>query len=176
MLLFPQPVDRPSRYAGQTRYVIHIDGPEHLGQLVACHHAPIMRRPCQTRKRPHLPRFDTHDASACDDPTMTDSASRAILARNLLRRIDADTPRGQRTSIRAWALGKGLDVRLIHRIAKREHAVSIDTLEQIAEALGLQPWHLLLEDLEPGATPDAPITEDERAMLRKLRRLLDQTP
>lgn len=99
--------------------------------------------------------------------------TRAILAANLMRRIDADTPKGQRTSIRAWAIGKGLDVRMIDRIVKREHAVSIDTLEKIAEALGLQPWHLLLEDLEPGTTPDEPITEEERAMLRKLRKLLD---
>ncbi len=75
-------------------------------------------------------------------------------------------------SIRAWATGKGLDVRLIDRLVKGQHAVTLDNLEKIADACGLKPWHLLVEDLEPGATPDAPITEEERAMLRRLRRLI----
>ena len=103
---------------------------------------------------------------------MTDPSSRAILAANLRRRIEADVPKGGRMSIRAWATGKGLDVRLIDRLVKGQHAVTLDNLEKIAEACGLKPWHLLIEDLEPGTTPDAPITEEERAMLRKLRRLL----
>jgi hypothetical protein len=103
---------------------------------------------------------------------MTDPTSRAILAANLRRRIEADAPNGGRMSIRAWATGKGLDVRLIDRLVKGQHAVTLDNLEKIADACGLKPWHLLVEDLEPGATPDAPITEEERAMLRRLRRLI----
>lgn len=105
---------------------------------------------------------------------MAELTSRAILAANLRRRIDADTLPGERQSIRAWATGKGLDVRMIDRLVKGQHAVTLDNLEKIAEACGLKPWHLLIEDLQPGATPDAPITEEERAMLLKLRRLLDK--
>jgi hypothetical protein len=103
---------------------------------------------------------------------MTDHNSRAILAANLRRRIEADVPNGGRMSIRAWATGKGLDVRLIDRLVKGQHAVTLDNLEKIAEACGLKPWHLLIEDLDPGEPPDAPITEEERAMLRRLRRLI----
>lgn len=107
---------------------------------------------------------------------MGDSRLRAILASNLRRRIDADAKPGERTSIRAWALGKGLDVRMIDRLVKGQHAVTIDSLERIAEALGLEAWHLLLEDLPTSSVPDAPITDTERQMLRRLRRLLDEAP
>jgi hypothetical protein len=98
--------------------------------------------------------------------------SRAILAANLKRRIDADTRPGDKPSVRAWAISKGLDVRLIDRLVKGQHAVTLDKLQEIADACGLQPWHLLIEELDPHSAPDAPITEDEREMLRKLRRLL----
>jgi len=97
---------------------------------------------------------------------------RAILAANLRRFIDAATPPGDRPSVRAWALGKGLDVRLVDRLSKGKHAVTLDKLEEIAEACGLQAWHLLIEDLDPASPPDAPISEEERTLLRKLRRLL----
>ena len=104
---------------------------------------------------------------------MSNPTSRATLAANLRRMIERATPAGERASVRAWALGKGLDVRMIDRLVKGQHAVTLDTLEKIAEACGLKPWHLLLEDLDPSAAPpDAPISEEERAMLRKLRRLL----
>lgn len=107
---------------------------------------------------------------------MAESHLRAILAANLRKRINADTPPGARFSVRAWALGKDLDVRMIDRLVKGQHAVTLDNLDKIAEACGLQAWHLLLEDLDPSSPPDAPISEDERAMLRRLRKLLDATP
>ncbi len=115
------------------------------------------------------------DIRACgrrQSTAMTFDRSRAILAANLKRLIDADTPKGARPSVRAWALGKGLDVRLIDRLAKGQHAVTLDNLERVAEACGLQAWQLLLDDLDPASPPEAPITEEERAMLKKLRRLL----
>ncbi|MBK8527890.1 MAG: hypothetical protein IPL57_12590 [Rubrivivax sp.] len=107
---------------------------------------------------------------------MAESHLRAILAANLRKRINADTPPGAKFSVRAWATGKGLDVRMIDRLVKGQHAVTLDNLDKIAEACGLKAWHLLLDDLDPASTPDAPITEDERAMLRRLRKLLDVSP
>lgn len=101
------------------------------------------------------------------------SPTRAILAANLNRMIDAETPKGQKRSVRAWALGKELDVRLIDRLAKGKHAVTLDNLEKIADACGLKPWHLLIEDLDPSSPPDEPVSEEDRAMIRRLRRLLD---
>lgn len=109
----------------------------------------------------------------CSLPVMGESTSRAILAANLRKLIEADTPQGERPSVRAWALGRNLDVRMIDRLIKAEHAVTLDKLEEIATACGLQPWHLLIEDFTPGAPPDAPISDEERQMLKKLRRILE---
>lgn len=103
---------------------------------------------------------------------MATDQSRQILARNLNRLIDADTPRGKKRSVRAWAIARNLDVKMIDRLTKGEHAVTLDKLEEIAEACGLQTWHLLYDDLDPHSLPDEPITSEERELLRKLRRLL----
>lgn len=102
---------------------------------------------------------------------MEQSRTRAILAQNLRRMIEAAD-----LSVRAWAMSKGLDVRMIDRLAKGEHAVTLDKLELIADACGLQPWHLLLDDLEPNQTPQPPMTEAERQLLARLRNLLSQAP
>lgn len=88
--------------------------------------------------------------------------------------IDADTPKGQRPSVRAWALGRGLNVRLVDRLVKGKHAITLDKLEELATACGLKPWHLLVDDLDPASPPDQPVSEDDRALLRRLRRLLDE--
>lgn len=99
---------------------------------------------------------------------------RATLAANLRRMIASDAQPGERPSVRAWALARELDVRMIDRLTKGQHAVTLDKLDKIAEACGLKPWQLLLEDLDPKAPPDAPISEEERTLLRKLRRLLHE--
>jgi hypothetical protein len=101
---------------------------------------------------------------------------RTTLAANLRRRIEADTPKGQRVSLRAWALWRNLDVRMIDRLVKGQHAVTLDKLQEVADACGLKPWHLLYEELDPESPPDAPVSESDRAMLRKLRRLLGDPP
>lgn len=63
-------------------------------------------------------------------------------------------------------------MRLIDRVVKGENAVTLDTIEKIATACGVPAWHLLLPDFEPGAKMDAPISEAERDMLRRLKSLL----
>lgn len=123
-------------------------------------------------QRASIPRLDALDRGVGHDLGMSDRTSRAILASNLRKLINAGARPGETPSIRAWALAKGLDVRLIDRLAKGQHAVTLDKLEEVAAACRLQPWQLLLSDFEPAAPPDAPITPDERAMLRKLRKLL----
>ena len=109
---------------------------------------------------------------------MTFDSLRVTLARNLRKKIELDLGYGTKFSVRAWATGKGLDVRLIDRLVKGEHAVTLDKLDDIAAACGLKPWQLLLDGLDPAAPADAPISEAERTMLRRLRRLLsdDLTP
>ncbi len=103
---------------------------------------------------------------------MERSESRATLAANLRRMIEAEASPGQRPSVRAWAIKRDLDVRMIDRLTKGQHAVTLDKLEQIAAACGLKPWHLLIDDLDPDNPPDMPITAEDRAMLKKLRKLL----
>lgn len=105
---------------------------------------------------------------------MTTRSPRAILADNLRRRIDADSPAGEKLSVRAWAIGKGLDVRMIDRLLKGQHAVTLDKLDEIATALGLSAWHLLIEDLPSGPAPDAPLTAGDKELLAKLKRLMGQ--
>lgn len=106
--------------------------------------------------------------------SMSSAASRDILAANLRRMIERDTPKGEKPSIRAWALGKELDVRMIDRLVKGQHSVTLDKLTEIADACGLKPWHLLIEDLDLAAAPDAPISEEDRKLLQRLRRLLGE--
>lgn len=105
---------------------------------------------------------------------MPDITPRQILARNLEKLIEAATPAGARPSRRAWALSKGLDVKLIDRLCKGENAVTIDKLAEIADACGVEAWHLLLEDFDPRATaPEAPLSEAERKLLARIRKLAD---
>jgi len=84
----------------------------------------------------------------------------------------ADSRDGEKLSVRAWALGKGLDVRMIDRLLKGQHAITLDKLDEIATALGLSAWHLLVEDLNPADSPDAPISAGDREMLARLKRLI----
>lgn len=101
---------------------------------------------------------------------------RETLAFNVRRLIDATTPVGSRPSVRSWALGKGLNVRMIDRIVKGQHAITLDTLEEIAVACGVKSWQLLLEDFDPGKPALPPLAEDDILVLRRLKRLLDQSP
>ena len=94
---------------------------------------------------------------------------RAILAANLRRMIQVSG-----LSLRAWALARELDVRMIDRLSKGENAVTLDKIDEIAKACGLQPWQLLLEDLDHKAPPDAPISQADRDLLGRLRNLLDK--
>lgn len=93
---------------------------------------------------------------------------------NLRRMIERDAEkRGDRYSVRAWAQARGLDVRMIDRLTKGEHAVTLDKLDEIASACGVQAWHLLIEDLDPERPPAANVTAEDKAILARLRKLLD---
>ena len=106
---------------------------------------------------------------------MAEITPRQILARNLTRLIEAATPPGERASQRAWSAARGLDVKLINRLCKGEHAVTLDKLDEIAQACGLQAWHLLLEDFDPKEpAPEAPLTDAERKLLQRIRKLSDR--
>lgn len=94
--------------------------------------------------------------------------SRTILAENLRRMVDLQAG----GSVRAWALARELDVKLIERLTKASHAVTLDKLEEVAAAVGCEPWHLLTPDFNPNDPPAEPISAEDRAMLIRLRRML----
>lgn len=106
---------------------------------------------------------------------MTPGTSRAILAANLRKLIEHDLGPGSRFSILAWCKSRNLqdsDVRLISRLVAGDN-VSIQKLDELAHELGLKPWQLLLEDFDPaGKAPEPPLTEEDRALLRRLRRVI----
>jgi len=92
---------------------------------------------------------------------------RDILAANVRKMINKE---GQ--SVRAWAMAKGLDVRLIDRIAKASHAVTLDKIDEVATACGVPAWQLLLPDFEPGASLEPPLSSGDRELLARLKSLL----
>jgi len=102
------------------------------------------------------------------------STPRDILAANLRRLMGHGLPAGETVSVRAWAQGKGLDVKLIERTLKKMNAPTVDSLQSIADACGVKPWHLLYEDFDPAALPEQPISAEDRALIQRLRHLLDK--
>lgn len=115
---------------------------------------------------------DKHAQRGVHHVPMSYPDPRSILAANMRRIIGASQPPGAKLNVSAWANQKDLDVKLIERMTKASHAVTIDTLQKVAEACGLQPWQLLVEDMNPADPGMAPISESERALLKRLRGLL----
>lgn len=106
---------------------------------------------------------------------MDDSADlRAILAANLRRMIERHASAGTKPSVRAWANSKEVSVRLIDRLVKGQHAITLDKLQELADALGLKPWHLLLPDLDADNPPKDALSPEDAALLKRIRRMLDK--
>lgn len=57
-------------------------------------------------------------------------------------------------SVRAWALSKKLDVKLIDRISKGENAVTLDTLMLLADRCGVTVQLLLTPGMKSYVNPD----------------------
>ena len=55
---------------------------------------------------------------------------------------------------------------------KEENAVSLDTLDEVASALGLMPWQLLVPDLEIRNPPKIAVTETELKLYERLKVLV----
>lgn len=94
-------------------------------------------------------------------------SSKRILGDNIKAMIDKDA-----VSVRAWALSHKLDQKKVDRLVKAETAVSLDTLDEIAAAVGLQPWQLLVVKLDPAHPPRIAVTETEVLLYERLRKLV----
>jgi hypothetical protein len=109
----------------------------------------------------HALAAETLNYMSPDDP-------RAILTANVLKLIDSS---GE-SSVNAWALARGLNVRFIERITEGDHNTTLAKIDEIASACGIPAWQLLLPDFEPGKQIEAPLTPSDRELLERLKRLL----
>lgn len=75
---------------------------------------------------------------------------RDVLAANL-RKLMAAAPKLSRLPLIVEASNGRLSNGTLDRVRRASHATSIDTLEQIAEVFGVEPWQLLVPSLQ--ATP-----------------------
>jgi hypothetical protein len=57
----------------------------------------------------------------------------------------------------------------ITRIKQQRTSVGIETLQKIARAYGLEPWHLLVPGLDPTNPPVVWLTETERELYKRLK-------
>lgn len=105
-----------------------------------------------------------HSDDPDTDPGADDAkaTARAILGANVRRLIDdAQETRPQIASIlkvaqQSMKLTHGsssLSKSRVGRIVKGSHATDIDALNDLAEVFGVQPWQLLVENLNPKALP-----------------------
>lgn len=96
-----------------------------------------------------------------------DKVSRRILADNVGRMIERS-----KTSVRAWAMNNGLDVRKIDRLTKKEYSTTLDTLDEIAQAIGVQPRQLLVPHMDANNLPLLVMTDAERQIYERIRNLI----
>ena len=59
------------------------------------------------------------------------------------------------------------------RIKARKTSVGLDVLSKIADSFDLQPWHLLMPNLDPSNPPVVMLTEAEQKLYKRLKRAHD---
>jgi hypothetical protein len=79
-------------------------------------------------------------------------------------------------SMSAWAREHGLKPKRVHRALTQEHSTTLDVVESIAAAAGLQAWQLLMPGLDPANPPVFTITQSERDLYARLRDQILQLP
>ena len=102
-----------------------------------------------------------------------DKISRRILADNIARMIGGSD--GQvRGKVRGWALANQLDVRKIDRLVKQDFVTTVDTLDEIAAAIGCQPWQLLVPNMNLADPPMLVMSKSEREIYDRIRKLIEE--
>jgi transcriptional regulator with XRE-family HTH domain len=97
------------------------------------------------------------------------------LAENVLNLIRAENElSGRERSGVSRLLSKGIPNGTAQRVLAGETSIGVDALEQIAKALNVKPWQLLVEGLDPKAPPrlydDAwPFSRDLHTQVRDLK-------
>lgn len=92
--------------------------------------------------------------------------SRTVLADNIKRMIER-----KGVSLRAWAMQHKLHQRQIDRIVKEECSTTLDTLDEIAERLGVQAWQLLVPNMRIDELPSLQLSKVERELYERIAAL-----
>lgn len=70
----------------------------------------------------------------------------------------------------------GLPQRTVGRLKNGSTAASLTTLGAISKGLGVEPWQLLVPDLDPSNPPMfIPTSPDERRLYKKFEQLLEES-
>lgn len=101
------------------------------------------------------------------DEETTASSTARMLGANLIRLMEAHPEVGSNPKLgKRTDLGTGT----ISRLRNGEVEPTTKTLEKLARAFHVEPWQLLVPNLEPGNLPTLqPVTETERRLYERLR-------
>lgn len=103
-----------------------------------------------------------------------DKISRRILADNIARMISGGDG-SVRGKVRGWATANKLDTRQIDRLIKQEFATTVDTLDEIAAAIGCQPWQLLVPNMRLDDLPMLVMGQAERELYERIKAVIQQS-
>jgi transcriptional regulator with XRE-family HTH domain len=98
---------------------------------------------------------------------------RDVVAANIAKIMDNPT-----APLTQEAVGKrsGLPQRTVGRLKNGSTAASLTTLGAISKGLGVEPWHLLVPDLDPTNLPVLRVaTPEEQRLYQKFEQLLEET-
>lgn len=96
-------------------------------------------------------------------------APNTVFGRNLLKVIELEAKRLREPfSVNAWAKRHGFVQTTIDRILKAQDP-STKMLAAIAAKAGLQPWHMLIEDLDP-QNPPVMYGAEQKQFIDRLKR------
>ena len=99
--------------------------------------------------------------------------SREILAANLRRALDAYKEAG--LSLTAWAELKHLQRKQVERVAMAKVGCSVDFLDDLAKALEVEPWQLMVPGLDLKAPPRIALTTDDILQIEQLQAVTAET-
>lgn len=72
-------------------------------------------------------------------------------------------------SVTAWSVQRKLQARNIQRILNGEQSPSLDSMEDIARACGLEPWQMLMPGIDLSNPPVFVMSQTEAELYDRLR-------
>ncbi len=97
--------------------------------------------------------------------------SREVIAKNLFHLMESAPHLNSQPKVAARS---GLGQTSIGRILRTEAGATVDSLDAIAKAFGIEPWHLLVPNLDPHCLPKVMSLSDKEFDLMEKMRLAAQ--